>query len=320
VNTSEVRPGDHSSEGAYNVMETVKTCLRYDTTLAGALATALQRRFGDLGTGDLVGIVAAPSANPSGEPFGFFTLLEKLDSKHRNELADILYSVYRPEIAKRLRSSKGFEETDRPGIVSTIIDLTKLRNPTVGWKPIGKAPSSELVWRFRTFDPIVEEDQLPTREKKRFREIRLPDDLRDWFKPDYDDSKWTTGRAPIGTGLYKRGDASFANVSDWGKGEFIVMRTTFEVDALDYDSYRVSILCPQGFHVYLNGQRITEYIWWQDKPHYAPWPIDSGGVQHLRKGANVLAVYSNVEYDGTTKSPFGQVDCLIEGLRMKDLE
>jgi hypothetical protein len=27
-----------------------------------------------------------------------------------------------------------------------------------------------------------------------------------------------------------------------------------------------------------------------------------------------------VEYDETTKAPFGQVDCLIEGLKKKDLE
>ena len=51
-------------------------------------------------------------------------------------------------------------------LVNTIIDLTKLRNPIAGWKPIGKVPPSERVWRFKSFDPIVEKDQVPTREKK----------------------------------------------------------------------------------------------------------------------------------------------------------
>ena len=55
----------------------------------------------------------------------------------------------------------------RPGIVNTIIDLAKLRNPTAGWKPIGKVPPSERVWRFKSFDPILEKDQLPIREKRR---------------------------------------------------------------------------------------------------------------------------------------------------------
>jgi hypothetical protein len=271
-----------------------------------------------LKTGDLVGIVAAPSANPAGETFGFFTLLEKLDSKQRKELSDILYTVYRPEIAKRLNSKDYEEEAHKPGIVSTIIDLAKLRNPTAGWKPIGKVPASELVWRFKSFDASAEKDQLPTRERRRFRDITMPDDLKDWFKPDYDDSKWNAGRAPVGTALYRGKAPTFPNQSDWGKGEFIVMRTTFEVDALDYDSYRLSILCPQGFHVYLNGHQIAGYGWWQDKPHYAPW--DAVSPKHLKKGTNVFAVYSNVEYDQNTKQPFGQMDCMIEGLKHSDLE
>lgn len=320
VNKTEIKSGVRSAEGGYNVIETVKLCVQHDPTLAVALAMALKPRFSDLKTGDLVGIVAAPGANPAGETFGFFTLLEKLDSKQRKELTDILYTVYRPEIAKRLNSKDYEEEAHKPGIVNTIIDLAKLRNPTAGWKPIGKVPASELVWRFKSIDASAEKDQLPTRERRRFREITMPDDLKDWFKPEYDDSKWNAGRAPIGTGLYKQGRVSFANPSDWGKGEFIVARTTFEVGALDFDSYRLSILCPQGFRVYLNGHEIVGYRWWQDKPHYAPWPLGSGEISHLKKGTNVIAVYSNVEYDGMTKVPFGQVDCFFEGLKHSDLE
>ncbi len=314
VGTSEIKSGDRSPEGAYNVMETVKVCIQNDPTLAAALATALHLRFSDLSTGNLVGLVAAPGSNPAGQPFGFFTVLEKLDPRQREELTDILFTVYRQELIKRMK----VENYENPALLNSIIDLTKLRNPTAGWKPIGKVPPSERVWRFKSFDTILEKDQLPTRERRRFREIQLPDDLKDWFHPDYDDSKWSEGRAPVGTGLYKQGNAIFANQSDWGKGEFIVMRTTVEVNALDYDSYRLSILCPQGFHVYLNGHLIADYGWWQDKPHYAPWC--SVPSQHLKNGTHVIAVYSNVEYNQETKIPFGQVDCMIEGLNLSDLE
>jgi hypothetical protein len=318
VDTGMIKPGDHAPEGAHNVIETLKICLQNDPTLAVALATALQLRFSQLKTGDLVGIVAAPGANPAGQPFGFFAILEKLDSRQRKELEDILFTVYRPEIAKRLKAKDYAEEAHRPGIVSTLIDLAKLRNPKAGWKPIGKVPKSELVWRFKSFDPLVEKDRVPTREKTRFRNIQLTDDLKDWFKPEYDDSTWNSGRAPIGKGVYKAGDISFTNQSEWGKGEFIVARTTFEVEKLDYDSYRLSILNPQGFHVYLNGQLIAGYGWWQNHPHYSPFC--SVAPEHLKKGTNAIAVYSNVEYDETTKAPFGQVDCLIEGLKHSDLE
>jgi hypothetical protein len=315
---SEIKSGPRSGEGAHNVMETVKVCLRNDPTLAVPLATALRLRFNDLQTSDLVGIVAAPGGNPGGDPFGLFTLLGKLDPAQSKELTDILYTVYRPEIAKRLRADKDYEQDHKAGIVNTIIDLAKLRNPSAGWKPIGKLPPSERVWKFKSFDPIVEKDQLPTRERRRMRDLQLPEDLKDWFKPEYDDSKWSSGRAPVGTALYRGQSPAFANQSDWGKGEFIVMRTSFEVDALDFDSYRLSVLTPQGFKVYLNGHEIAGYGWWFDKPHYAPWDADIR--QHLKKGTNVLAVYANLEYDEQTRKPFGQMDCLIEGLKHSDLE
>jgi hypothetical protein len=96
------------------------------------------------------------------------------------------------------------------------------------------------------------------------------------------------------------------------------MRTTFDLDALDFDSYRVSILCPQGFRIYLNGHEIAAYGWWQDKPHYAPWSAVS--PEHLKTGTNTIAVYSNVAYDDSTKAPYGQVDCFIEGLKLSDLD
>ncbi len=305
VATSEIKSGERSSEGTHNVMQTAKICLQSDPAIAAALATALELRFSDYGTGDLVGLVASLVA-----------AREKLDAKQAEELNDILFTVYRPELVRRMNA----EKSEDPGLVNTIVDLTKLRNPSAGWKEIGKVPPAERVWRFKSFDPIVEKDQLPTRERRRFREIQLADDLKDWFKPDYDDSQWNAGRAPVGTGVYKQGNVSFANHSDWGKGEFIVMRTTFDVDALDYDSYRLCILCPQGFHVYLNGHRITGYGWWQDKPQYAPWVLGSGESRHLKQGTNVIAVYGNVEYNQTTKEPFGQLDCYIEGLKKSDLK
>jgi hypothetical protein len=314
VTATEIKSGVRSGEGAYNVMEAVKLCLRTDPTLAAPLAMAVQPRFADFSTDDLVNLVGAPSAHPSGTPFGLYTVLEKLEPKQRADLQKVLLQTYRPELLKRLRA----ENSEKPELLNSIIDLTKLANPKAGWKAIGMVPPSERIWKFKSFDATEEKDQLPTRERRRFRDFTMPDDLKDWFKPEYDDSKWTSGRAPVGIGTFKSGEDFFSNQSDWGKGEFIVMRTTFEIDALDFDSYRVSILCPQGFRIYLNGHEIAAYGWWQDKPHYAPW--SSVSPQHLKIGTNTIAVYSNVAYDESTKAPYGQVDCLIEGLELSDLE
>ena len=314
VATTEIKSGARSGEGAYNVMEAVKLCLQTDPTLAAPLAIAVKPRFVDFSTDDLVNLVGAPSAHPSGNPFGLYTVLEKLEPKQRGDLQKVLLQTYRPELLKRLRA----ENSGKPELLNSIIDLTKLANPKAGWKPIGKVPTSERTWRFKSFDATEEKDQLPIRERRRFRDFAMSEDLKDWFKPEYDDSKWTSGRAPVGIGTFKSGSDFFANQSDWGKGEFIVARTTFEIDALDFDSYRVSILCPQGFRIYLNGHEIAAYGWWQDKPHYAPWT--SVSPDRLKTGINTIAVHSNVAYDDSTKAAYGQVDCFIEGLKLSDLD
>ena len=117
VDTGKIKSGD-LGVGAWNVMETLKLCLQNDPTLAVALATALQLRFSDLRTDDIVGIVA--------DPGGFSAVLEKLDSKQREELKDILFTVYRPEIIKRL-NAKDYEEGHKPGMMSAIVNLTNLK-------------------------------------------------------------------------------------------------------------------------------------------------------------------------------------------------
>jgi hypothetical protein len=313
---SEIKSGPRSSEGSYNVIQSVKACLQSEPTSAVAVALALQARFDEFGTGDLVSLVAAPNANPEGRPFGLFTTLEKLPTEQRGELTDILFEVYRRELIKRMNAEKG----ENQPLVDTIIDLTKLRNPDAGWKPLGKVPPAERTWRFVSFDPLTDKDRVHPREKKRFRDIQLLDELKGWHEPDYDDRSWKQGGAPIGVGEFKQGGESFQNKSDWGEGEFLVMRSTFDVDALDCDSYRLNILARQGFRVFLNGHEIQSYGWWKDMPHYRPIVLGTGQVRHLKQGPNVLAAYANVEYDRKTQAPSGQMDLAIEGLKMADLE
>ena len=161
---------------------------------------------------------------------------------------------------------------------------------------------AERVWRFTSFDPLTEKDRMHPREKKRFRDIQLPDELKGWYAVGLRRQQVASRAArPSASASSSRGGVSFENQSDWGKGEFLVMRTTFDVDALDCDSYRLSILARQGFHVYLNGHKIETYGWWKDMPHYRPIVLGAGQIKHLKKGTNVLAAYGNVEYDNKTQ-------------------
>lgn len=188
---------------------------------------------------------------------------------------------------------------------------------TPGWEPMGTPRPEDRVWRFTSFEPQNENDQMPKTEKKRFRDVALPEGLQQWQSPEFDDGKWNSGKAPVGLGVWKHrciGNATVKYNSDWGKGEFLLMRTTFEVDNLDYESFRLSILARQGFHVYLNGHKIHTYIWWKDEPYYRPIGLTPEETKHLRKGVNVLAAYANVQYDGRAKEPHAAIDFFIEGI------
>jgi alpha-galactosidase len=125
------------------------------------------------------------------------------------------------------------------------------------WKPVGKPPE-DRIWRFATIDATEKKDKIEKYDGRRFRDITLPAGMENWYMPDFDDSKLTSGKAPIGKGVWKHNGITLDKCpSTWGKGEFLLMRTTFEVEDLNYDSYRLAVLARQGFHIYLNGKKYT---------------------------------------------------------------
>ena len=96
------------------------------------------------------------------------------------------------------------------------------------------------------------------------------------------------------------------------------MRTTFEVEDLNFESYRIANFARQGFHVYLNGHKIHTYIWWQDKPVYGSIVLGKDQLQYLKKGKNVLAVYANDQYGQDSPERYAAVDMRIEGITKAD--
>ena len=188
------------------------------------------------------------------------------------------------------------------------------------WKPIGRPVPEDRTWRFVSFDPQQEKDKLKAYTARRFRDVTLSDGMQDWYLPAFDDSKWTKGKAPIGKGVWKRGGVTVKNNSDWGDGEFLLMRTTFELDAVDCESYRISILARQGFHVYLNGHKIHTYIWWKDEPYYRSIVLGENETRYLKKGVNVLAAYANDQYDRDSGPRYASIDLAIEGITKADKE
>jgi alpha-galactosidase len=187
------------------------------------------------------------------------------------------------------------------------------------WKPVGKPLPEERIWRFMTVDATENKDILEKYDARRFRDITLPAGMENWFMPEFDDSKWTSGKAPIGKGVWNHSGITLDKFpSTWGAGEFLLMRTTFEVEDLNCDSYRLAILARQGFHVYLNGQKIHTYIWWADKPQYGSLVLKEEQIKHLKKGKNVLAVYANDQYEENSPERYAAIDLRIEGITKAD--
>lgn len=183
-----------------------------------------------------------------------------------------------------------------------------------GWRAMGTPEPEERTWRYITVDVQRETDELDKSEGKRFRNVALPAGMEKWYTPAFDDSAWSQGKAPIGTGTWKHRRATVKNNSDWGDGEFLLMRTSFDLDAIDCESYRLSILARQGFDVYLNGHKIHTYIWWKTPPYYRAIVLTENETRHLKEGRNVLAAYANVHYDKKTAEPYGSIDLFIEGI------
>jgi len=187
------------------------------------------------------------------------------------------------------------------------------------WKPVGTPLPEERVWHFTTVDATEKKDKLEKYTDRRFREITLPAGMEKWYMPDFDDNTWASGKAPIGKGSWKHSGITLdKSPSTWRAGEFLLMRTTFEVENLDCESYRIAVLARQGFHIYLNGQKIHTYIWWQDKPQYGCIVLGKEQLKHLKKGKNVLAVYANDQYALNSPEHYAAIDVRIEGITQAD--
>ena len=74
----------------------------------------------------------------------------------------------------------------------------------------------------------------------------------------------------------------------------------------------------QGYHVYLNGNKIHTYIWWTDKPQYGSLVLKEEQIKHLKKGKNVLAIYANDQYDAPESPHYAVMDVRIEGITKAD--
>ena len=300
---STVLSGERSDEGAYNVFKVAVECAKYPEA-AVTVGRIIEKRS------DVLGIDKVAAVGKE-----LIKHLDKVSETDRKVLTEIIYG-YREGMIKEMKAG-----TMNPSLMDTLIEFTKLKNPNVGWQRIGTPASEDRVWRFTTVKPVDKDIMHPSAER-RHRQIKIPGELKDWYKADFDDSKWNKGKAPIGVGVFtKRNSKKFIeNKSKWGDGEFILMRTTFELDSTNFDKYRLRALAKMGFTIYLNDKQIFNYVWFEFSPFYKKYEISGGNNKVFRKGTNTLAVYAGIGYDQENFEPIGQFDLYIEGFDTSDLK
>ena len=324
-----------SQEGVYNVIQAALACSKHAPEAAVRLAEALTRggRLAKFETGNLIQVVAAKDGEISDRFVGLYPAIQAQAPQRKKRLVDILFDDFRPELIKRLT---GVDPKSESTLIDMIVDLTKLKRPIVGWQAIGTPKPAERVWRYYSFDPLTEKDKVHPRLWERFRTATPPTGLDEWYLPKFDDSTWKSGKTPIGVGEFKAHghgrmwtatpDHSFKNNTDWGDGEFLLMRTTFEAtDAdLEYDYYRILLLTAKGYTIYLNGNKIKSYPWSAHFPKYEKIVLTKALRKQLKKGANTFAVYCMAGYEQDKNTggyhPIGQMDISIEGLKKNELE
>jgi hypothetical protein len=329
---SDVGERRRSVEGTISVIEVALAAIRQSPGNAAFIAEALASsgRLSALDTTSLMQIVRDKDGEVEDRFIGLVPALGALAAQERQRLSDVLFNVFRPELIRRHDAAKGPVDGK---LLDLIVDLTRLREPVAGWQSVGVPLPGERIWRYYAFDPLTDKEKLDPRVGRRFRDVGLPPGLGSWFSPGFDDSTWKSGRAPIGVGVFKAHghgrmwtatpDHSFKNNSDWGNGEFLLMRSSFDVTNLDLDYYRIRILADQGYHLYLNGNKIHTYIWFSHFPKYDQIMLGANEARCLKKGTNTLAVYANVRYEKDEKQeayhPVGQIDLVLEGLKKKEL-
>lgn len=297
---SVVLDGQRGGEGAFNVYKAALECAKHPESAIRIGKIVLNRSSR----------LSSEQMSDVGEQL--LNTLDKLNPKEQKMLTGIIYD-YRSRLIKELKSNDLNSK-----LMDRLIKFSKLKNPDIGWESIGTPSFDERVWRYTTVEPKGK-DVLAKTKFKRHRQITLPDELENWYKPEFDDSDWKKGKAPIGVGEFKRGNTVIKNKSKWSDGEFILMRTTFELDSVDYDKYRLRVLANKGFTVYLNGKRVQNYIWWEKKPYYKKFDLNKNVKKIFRKGTNVLAVYAGAGYDSATFEKIGQIDIYIEGFDTSEL-
>ncbi|HVI48604.1 MAG TPA: DUF4965 domain-containing protein [Chitinophaga sp.] len=103
-----------------------------------------------------------------------------------------------------------------------------------------------------------------------------------WTQPGFDDSQWQTGAAPFSDDAGRRDGTQWTTFDLW-------TRRTFDLDHIPDEKFILKICHDDNIDVYLNGEKIYNYVGWLIK--YKLQEIPDEARLKLKPKGNVLAVH-----------------------------
>lgn len=242
---------------------------------------------------------------------------DRLDEAEAAKLGKLLVEHYRPIVAgddhEALKQAMVAGNRSAVKTMNKLLQIDRMVGRDGGWQLFGADPGGSQTWYHGSFDP---KDKPAEDVYNRYRDVVWPDRLQNWFKPDYDPETagWIEEKAEIGDiapKWYQRPDA-------WEKGhlkkagEVVFCRKRFSLDSLDFAKVRVTAFAKQGYRIYLNGHLLTakrgRSRTWAPRRTY----LDDESMQYLKKGRNVIAAMSFLEY---FRGKRGNIEVYVEGLK-----
>lgn len=216
-----------------------------------------------------------------------------------------------------------FWDSEVEDAVEKVKQAQDLWDNSASWKAVGTPAPKDRIWHYTSFSMADENmyEQINKWERSFTKEV--PAGMENWLSPDFDTSKWRKGPAPISKGAKpqqakKKGkDAVQEEETDlagspWGDGNMLLMKTSFDIDGDDISDFRLRLSSTRSFHVYLNGQLIRSYPWWNN----LAMRIYEFDPKLVKSGTNELAFYGNIQdHKGVL---FNEVNLYLEGLSKPD--
>jgi hypothetical protein len=180
------------------------------------------------------------------------------------------------------------------------------------WRPLVATSKREpQSWRYVMWNG-GNRPALDPKGNTRLPNAPLPEGMADWHKPAFDDSGWKEAKGAFG--VWK---AYFQYLVEKYTTEltadYIVMRKTFDLDDADLPILRLNVLSREAVDVYLNGESLHASDKAAARPRYQKIRLDAVAAKLLRKGKNVLAVRTRVNY--WLAQPYGLIDVGLEGAK-----